>query len=334
MSTSRIFLPFQSGAISRADGPTLFIGAKFDPALDLLSEVDCVQSLRAECDLLEQNNAKCVQALKSSYRLALVNLTRHRQENRARFAQAWNQLNVDGTLVVSGNKTDGVDAFVKEVGNSVDLHGKLAKSHGKVFWITKTASEPESIRAWSKLLIPQKNSDGYFTTPGVFSSGGIDPGSKLLADTFGPHLKGAGADLGAGWGYLSKQVLDASKAVSGIDLYEADQKALDAAKLNIPNKRATFFWSDVRTLGTPTRYDFVVSNPPFHETRKSEPSLGLSFIKAASEILKPKGTLHLVANRQLPYESTLSNSFRRVEKVSETGRFKILRASGPRSGKP
>ena len=92
--------------------------------------------------------------------------------------------------------------------------------------------------------------------------------------------------------------------------------ALDLARANLERLRDPsravafgFHWHDVAT-GLPARYDFIVSNPPFHQGRADEPDLGRAFIAAAAAALKPGGRLWLVANRHLPYEAVLARDIR------------------------
>ena len=76
-------------------------------------------------------------------------------------------------------------------------------------------------------------------------------------------------------------------------------------------------------------YDRVIANPPFHHGRAGEPDLGAAFIVAAGRILKPGGRLLMVANRQLPYEATLTATFRHCEKLAEDGVYKVIEAERP-----
>ncbi len=73
-------------------------------------------------------------------------------------------------------------------------------------------------------------------------------------------------------------------------------------------------------------YDTVIMNPPFHEGRVTDVSLGQAFIAAAASRLKPGGRLLMVANRQLPYETTLKGLFKNVTLLEEANGFKIFDA--------
>ncbi|MGO4574404.1 class I SAM-dependent methyltransferase, partial [Microvirga sp. 2TAF3] len=117
-----------------------------------------------------------------------------------------------------------------------------------------------------------------------------------------PPLKGAGADLGCGFGALSLVALR-SPAVTSLRLIDIDRRALAAARKNVEDPRVAFEWADVRTLETAGELNFIVSNPPFHDGGTEDRRLGQNFIRQAAALLKTGGVLWLVANRHLPYEA-------------------------------
>lgn len=281
--------------------------------------------------MLTASGNVCVQSPEGQYNTAFVQLGRHRATNRMRFAQAWHHTNEAGQILVSGNKTDGVDAFAKEIKREIGIDGILSKAHGKVFWLERHDATPDLIAQWLGFAELTPNKDGYFTAAGMFSSDHVDPGSRLLAAHLDLNLKGKIADLGAGWGFLSKEALAQNPRIEHIDLFEADFAALEAAKRNLTGAPVEYHWADATKIdGHDKSFDAVISNPPFHESRKSEPILGQQFILSAAKLLKRSGTFVMVANRQLPYEVTLNENFRSIVKVEETGLYKVIVARGPR----
>jgi 16S rRNA (guanine1207-N2)-methyltransferase len=164
----------------------------------------------------------------------------------------------------------------------------------------------------------------------MFSPDQADAGSMQLSDLIAGKLRGKGADLGAGWGWLAKRALDQNPEISTLDLYEAEYAAVQCAKKNVADSRATAHWADVTALTGPADHDFVIMNPPFHQSRKADPELGRQFIAAAARLLQPKGTLWMVANRQLAYETSLQKHFQSWEILKQSGGFKSIRAMRPR----
>lgn len=245
----------------------------------------------------------------------LVVLPRSKTLARAMVAAA---IQRGGLVVIDGQKTDGVESIYKDIRKVNTLQGVITKGHGRLFWFTDGI-----VPKWD---ITVKSPQGFKTVPGVFSETKVDAGSALLADQL-DDLSGAVADLGAGWGYMSRAILTHA-AVTSLDMVEAEKTALDCAVENVPDPRARAVWADALThMGS---YDFVVSNPPFHTTRAGDPDLGRGFIASASRILKPRGVFYMVANRHLPYEAALDAAFAQVEERGGTGAFKTFRATRPR----
>ena len=257
---------------------------------------------------------------------AVVMLPRAKALARALVAAAMAQ--TDGPVIVEGIKTDGIDSMVKDVRARVALQGPVSKAHGKLFWM---AADATAFAEWQAQ--PQTLPDGMITMPGVFSADGVDPASELLVQALPPHPGRHVVDLGAGWGYLSRHLLQDAK-LERLDLVEADHVALSCARRNVTDPRARFHWADALTWAPEHPPQAVVMNPPFHIGRAADPALGQAFVAAAARILSSSGTLWLVANRHLPYETALRDRFAEVTDVAGDRRFKILRADRPRRIRP
>ncbi|WP_193139519.1 MULTISPECIES: class I SAM-dependent methyltransferase [unclassified Meridianimarinicoccus] len=254
--------------------------------------------------------------------LAIVTLPRARARAQMWIAEAAASLPTGGWLLVDGAKTDGVDSLFKACRARLDSADSFTKAHGRLFWGQVGADRFDDWRA------PDLRAGDFVTGPGVFSADGIDPASELLAQAL-PVLKGRVADLGAGWGYLARQILQ-NDGVTHLDLVEADHIALSAARQNITDPRASFHWADATAWQPEAPLDAVVMNPPFHTGRSGDPGLGRAFIAAAARALAPHGKLWLVANRHLPYEAELDLRFSAVHVLDGTRSFKLLRAEKPR----
>ncbi|MCB5409655.1 class I SAM-dependent methyltransferase [Pseudogemmobacter faecipullorum] len=258
------------------------------------------------------------------YAGALICLPRGRDHARALIAEAI-ALVPQGALLIDGAKTDGVESLIKELRPLGTLSEILSKAHGKIFAF---AARPDALPAgWS--LKQRPVGDGFVTCPGVFSADGPDPGSELLLSVLPEKLGPKVADLGAGWGYLSRAVLQ-REGVKRLDLVEAEALALDCARANLSDERLRFHHADALSFRPESLVETVVMNPPFHTGRSADPALGIGFIRAARKIMAPDGVLWMVANRHLPYDEALTEAFQSYETVTQTSAFRVIRAIKPR----
>jgi 16S rRNA (guanine1207-N2)-methyltransferase len=254
------------------------------------------------------------------YAAAIVCVPRAREQAQALLAQAAAEVMPGGVIAVDGQKTDGVESALKDLRGRVAVSETLSKAHGKLF----TFAASDALVDW---VARPREVDGFQTLPGVFSADGPDAGSVLLAGVL-PALKGRVADLGAGWGYLSRAILR-QDGVKSVEVVEADFAALTCARANVTDARARFHWADATTFRPDTLMDAVVMNPPFHVGRTADPALGMAFIRAAKRMLTPGGSLFMVANRMLPYDKLLPTLFREVIDLGSTNAFRLTQARAP-----
>ena len=253
--------------------------------------------------------------------VAVVVLPRAKALAQALIAEACAKADL---VIVDGQRTDGVDSIFKTCRNRLGDLPSVTKAHGRLFWFAAS----DAFADWAAGP-PVIGSHGYFTAAGVFSDGAVDQGSTVLAAALPPKLPARMADLGAGWGYLSQAVLTRDKVMS-IDLIEAEAQSLACARLNVTDTRAAFHWADALQFTAKPGYDGIVMNPPFHTGRAADAGLGRAFIAAAARLLTPNGKLWMVANRHLPYETTLAEYFRNIDVIGGNGGFKVFHATKPK----
>ncbi len=282
---------FETGALVK--DRAFFLRAE-DPPFE---DIDCEQSYRPAFLRLRQATPRLESG---AWPLGLVLMTKHKEENFANLGRAWTLLEPGGTLACAGANDDGAASLERHAAKAFGLAGTLSKFHSRVFWLSKGAKEPPAY--WRGLGTLQPVADSSWRSqPGIFSWDRIDDGSNLLARHLPGDLAGHVADFGCGWGYLARDLLARPGGIARIDLIDAEHLALDAARANVEDARASFHWLDLASEPAPATYDAIVCNPPFHTGRASTPALGQKVIEAAARALKSGGRFYMVANRGLPY---------------------------------
>jgi len=246
-------------------------------------------------------------------------------ERRYALALALRALRSGGRFDVMAPKDKGGSRLAKELAAFGVAVEATSKAHHKRFEGIRpeaVAGVEAALEAGGPQRLPALDA---WTQPGIFAWDRIDPGSALLIQHL-PPLSGAGADLGCGFGALARAVLPPA-AVRSIRLIDLDRRAIEAARLNVSDERASFEWADVRTLSPAGELDFIVSNPPFHDGGDENRRLGQTFVRQAAAMLKTGGVAWVVANRHLPYEAELNAAFKRVRLVVEAGGYKLFEAT-------
>ena len=327
MSSSRISDALAESGALPASGHILILRPGRDSDLSALPRDRSliVTGFCPDADHFARLGRRVAAAPDGRFSAALVVLPRAKALVRALIAIASDAVEPGGPIWIDGQKHDGIDAALKDLRARAEVTQLLTKAHGRSFAIANPGADV--FADWQAR--PHQAAPGFVTRPGVFSADGIDPGSALLALHLPKGLKGKGADLGAGWGWLSAQVL-AQEGVKELHLVEAEADALVCARDNIHDGRAQFHWADATSFSAGKALDFVVMNPPFHQGRAADPDLGAAFIRSAARLLQPQGQVWLVANRTLPYEDVLTSAFAEVRAVAHAQGFKVLAAFKPR----
>ncbi|MEO8747424.1 MAG: class I SAM-dependent methyltransferase [Rhodanobacter sp.] len=338
VALSALFVPFDTSQLALpAEGGVLFLRARAGLRLREMARRGwlCEQSFLPFADELSRSGLQVGEpAAGERFRLVLVLPPRQRDEARALFARALGLVAPGGTVVASMPNAEGAKSGEADLAKLAGSVHHMSKHKCRVFWAKPGVGDIDaSLQAqWLALDSPRVICEGYVSRPGLFAWDRIDRASALLAEHIPRDLHGRVADLGAGYGYLACQMVPCP-GVNAIDLYEADARALEPARLNLARAQRDagreialgVHWHDV-TRGLPQRYDAIVSNPPFHQGRADLPELGRAFITSAADALLPNGRLLLVANRHLPYEAILARRFAEVHTLVTQEGFKVIEA--------
>jgi 16S rRNA (guanine1207-N2)-methyltransferase len=334
-----LFLPLLEGQLTWPEGGALFLRARAGAPLRARPwpGLVCQQTFAPDAAALERLRLRVLtddlDASVQAFPLVLVLPPRQRQEARAVLARALRLTAPGGRIVACMSNDEGARSGEADLERIVGPVTTLTKNKCRVFWSAPLDGPHDAalVDEWLRLDAARPIDGGRFVSrPGVFAWDRIDVASQLLAGHLPPDLAGRAADLGAGFGYLSVELLQHCAGIAALDVYEAERRALDLARRNLAAFESRiairYCWHDV-TAGLSDSYDVIVCNPPFHtHARADRPDIGRRFIAVAAQALQPGGRLWLVANRHLPYEQALGAGFERVRIVTQQQGFKIVEA--------
>lgn len=329
-----LLLPFEQGVLTQLEGTrVLMLNARASAALPPAAEGwRLQQDLRPQVEALARQGLAATPELPAGeFDVVLLPAPRQRQHGRALLAHGFERLVQGGVLVASAGNDAGGRSLQRDLEALAGAANALSKHRCRVSWARRDAGVDEALaRSWLEADAPAAIAGGRFLSrPGVFAWDRIDAASALLAAQLPADLRGRGADLGCGYGFLAAEVLAGNSGVAALDLYEADARALALARANLGESAGVtlgFHWHDVAAGLPRSDYEFIVSNPPFHDGRADRPELGRAFIDAAAAALRRGGRCFLVANRHLPYEAALAQGFASVRVLADAQGYKVFEA--------
>lgn len=330
-----LFLPFDDGLLPPPTNGA-FLGARPGVALQRWSTARllCEQDYRPAAAALERQGFALADgeiAPPRTFPVVLVLPPRQRDPTRAALARAVRLAGPDGRVVACAPNNAGARSLQYDLDALAGPVSVLSKHKCRVAWTAPGAAVAPVVDEWLALDAPRAILDGDVRSrPGLFAWDRVDVASALLAAHLPGDLAGRAADLGAGWGYLSLELLARNPGIVALDAFEAQRRALPLLAHNLarfaPRVAVETRWADV-TAGLDARYDVIISNPPFHaDDRLDRPELGRRFIEVAAAALKIGGRFLMVANRHLPYEGTLTAMFRDVRVLADAHGFKAFEA--------
>ncbi len=165
----------------------------------------------------------------------------------------------------------------------------------------------------------------------VFAQGKLDEGTRLLIELLDIHDTDDALDIGCGAGHLGLHIAHLAREGS-VTMVDASLAAVAMAQRSVElsdlsdSRNIRVLPSDGVQAVSSQRFDLIVTNPPFHSGGIQTTEIAERFIRGAAQVLRPKGSFYLVANRFLKYEPVMRECFKHVEEVGGDNRYKVLRA--------
>lgn len=230
----------------------------------------------------------------------------------------------------AGEKRSGIQPLMKKLPAWLQPAQKLASAnHCLLFSSARNdqAHAPASLASYAKTITYELDQlqGSFVTLPGVFSREHIDPATLLLLQHVNNLPKGRGLDFACGAGVIAKHIQPQTTELIACDVspiaIAASRMTLSAGSTDVDLCLADGIPEDAG------KFDFIVSNPPFHTGQKTDYEIARQFLKDAKQHLNKQGVLRIVANRFLPWDEVIESVFGHCDTLADDGRYRIYHAT-------
>ncbi len=268
----------------------------------------------------------------SAFDCVVVFMPKSRPELEMRLALAQHLAKAGGTLMLIGEKKEGISGGAKIFKTTLPQAFKTDSARHCQVW---EGAAPEGAQAfrlddwqqWHTIEASGTTVD-VAGLPGIFSDGRLDDGTALLLSTFDKLPVGPVLDFACGAGvigaWLASQV--PNLRVDAVDVQSQAVACAEATFARLDDGVEARAWASDGLSDVEGRYQLLVSNPPFHAGIRTDTTMTESFIRSAAQHLEKGGELRLVANRFLPYLDWIRRYVGPCEILAEDRRFNVYRA--------
>ncbi|WP_026301334.1 methyltransferase [Colwellia piezophila] len=162
--------------------------------------------------------------------------------------------------------------------------------------------------------------------PGVFSQQKLDTGTELLLSNLPEKMSGNTLDFGCGAGIIScfigKKFTD-----TRLSLLDVSALALTSAQETLTlNGLTGHVFASNSLSDVKEKYQFVVSNPPFHQGVKTHYQASEEFLAGINKRLTKQGKITIVANNFLRYQPIMQAHIGETHVITKAKGFTIYQA--------
>ena len=270
----------------------------------------------------------------------LYRVSKERATNHHIINCAQTLLKPGATLLLSGQKNDGIKTYVKQAsqlfGDPVNTE-KKGNAYSAAIQLNKLDGDPLDDKHYAQLRpLKTESKLPLHSKPGIFGWNKIDRGSQFLIDYLPEFLSDfkepprSLLDLGCGYGYLSCLSVHAIEAgFERLVATDNNAAALLATRKNL-SSNSQIDWDVVGADAGDQifeTFDTILCNPPFHSGFAIDSELSIKFLSHTKRLLKQSGKALFVVNSFIPLEQKAMHYFDKVSVLASNGSFKLVALS-------
>lgn len=310
---------------------------EFFPQLQALIPQATINSYNVNYAEYHSINSKCSTQINSQFSeqykteqlhdLVIIYFPKSKKEYQFLLAMLAPTLTDNAVILVVGEKKGGVKSALK-LSNDYILNSNKVDSarHCMLFEIIFNNHAPTfDLETWyEQFNLTVNNTEIQVASlPGVFSSGELDNGTRLLLEKLPSNISGKVLDFGCGAGIIGSFVKTLYPNTE-IEMLDVNALAIASANktLQLNNLSAKVYASDGLS-NVSGKYNAVLSNPPFHQGIKTNYHATEQFLKNIKNHLSQNATLTIVANNFLKYAPIIKAEISQPELLANEKGFAI-----------
>ena len=262
-----------------------------------------------------------------------------RWESKARVFElidaAFGKMAMHGRFLLAGRRNAGVESYRRRLEAVFGRVETATSTSGfRVYRSNKHAPETGTrpVNATHVFEVEELPRGPYTfeASAGVFSSRGLDPGTRTLIETVDVNPGDRVLDLGCGYGAIG---IAAAKRACEVQLLDSDLLAVRCARRNVVRNglaNARVALSDGFEAVPGRSFDLILCNAPTHEGAET----ARRFVLGAARHLESKGRFAVVAMRPGLYINQMKRVFDTVDQLVSRKGYTVVCARGAKSAVP
>jgi 16S rRNA (guanine1207-N2)-methyltransferase len=263
--------------------------------------------------------------------LVIIQFPKSKAEFTFTLAMIAESLSQESLVLVVGENKSGIKSLAKlTIGQLQDCAKVDSARHCLLFAANMLAEQtPFILKNWLKPYSFSINDTvvEVVALPGVFSQNGLDVGTQVLLENFSKKMSGDLLDFGCGAGVIASYF---GKIFPDVNLHLLDVSALalySALETLIINNLTGQVFPSNSLSNVKEKYNYVISNPPFHQGLKTNYLATETFLSKIKLHLKPKGQVTIVANSFLRYQPIMEEEIGRTQVLAKQKGFSLYHCS-------
>jgi 16S rRNA (guanine1207-N2)-methyltransferase len=248
----------------------------------------------------------CVEYVaKTKHDMAIIHFPKSKAEFSFTLAMLAESMTDNATLVIVGENKGGVKSAEKLGIDYLEYCNKIDSARHCLMFIgeykpTLPRFELQTFYKHYQIQVQEKTLK-IAALPGVFSQNALDTGTKILLAHLPDIMAGKVLDFGCGAGVIAAYIGTVYPQTK-LTLVDVSALALHSAQTTLSlNKLSGEFIASNSLSDVQERYDFVISNPPFHQGVKTHYAATEQFLSDIKQNLTRYGCITIVANSFLKY---------------------------------